>query len=84
VLLVLLVLLGFRDLPGRKAIKVTPAQQEMRVQMVPLVLPALMVPPVPLVLLALLALLALPVLPVLPGRPVQTGPPEKPPVEVVC
>jgi hypothetical protein len=84
VLLVLRVLPGFRDLPGRKAIKVTPAQQEMRVQLVPLVLPVLMVPPVPL---ALLALLVLPGRPGRPGRPVQTvqtGPPEKPPLEVVC
>jgi len=78
------VLPGFRDLPGRKGIKVTAAQQEMRVQQVPLVLPVLMAPMVPPVPLALLVLPVPPVLPVLAGRPVQTGPPEKPPVEMVC
>ena len=67
----------FRDLLGRRAIKVTPARKEMPAQLVPLVLPVLMAP------MVLPVLPELPVLPALPGRPVRTGPPEKlPPVLV--
>ena len=74
----------YRDLLGRRAIKVTPARKEMAARLVPQVLP---VPMAPMALLELLelpvlpelpVLSALPALPALPGRP---GPPEKlPPV----
>ena len=65
----------YRDLLGRRAIKVTPARKEMPARLVPQVLPVLMAP------MALLELPVLPELPALPGRP---GPPEKPPVGVAC
>ena len=71
----------FRDLLGRRAIKVIAAQQEMPAQLAPLVLPVLTVP---MELPELPELPVLPVLPVLPGQPVRTGPPEKPPEVVAC
>ena len=71
----------YRDLLGRRAIKVTPARKEMPARLVPQVLPVLMAPMALLeraVLPELPVLSALPALPALPGRP---GPPEKlPPV----
>ena len=77
----------FRDLLGRRAIKVTPARKELPAQLVPLVplvLPVLMAPMVLPVLPVLPGLPELPVLPALPGRPVRTGPPEKLPAVVVA
>ena len=71
----------FRDLLGRRAIKVTPARKEMSAQLAPLVLPVLMAP---LALAELPGLAELPVLPALLGRPVRTGPPEKLPPVVVA
>ncbi len=71
----------FRDLPGRKAIKVTPAGKEMLAPLAPLALPVLMAPMVLPDLPDLPVLLALPVL---PDRPVRTGPPKKPPVVAAC
>ena len=74
----------YRDLLGRRAVKVTPARKEMPARLVPQVLPVLMAPmellelPVLPELTVLPVLPALPALPALPGRP---GPPEKlPPV----
>ena len=74
----------FRDLLGRKAIKVTPARKEMPAQLVPLVLPVLMAPMALPELPVLPELPELPVLPALPGRPVRTGPPEMQPPVVVA
>ena len=71
----------FRDLLGRRAIKVTPAGKEMPAQLVPLVLPVLMAP---MVLPELPGLPELPVLLALLGRPVRTGSPEKLPPVVVA
>ena len=76
-LLELSVLPEYRDLLGRRAIKVTPARKEMPARLVPQVLPVLMAPMALLelaVLSELPVLSALPALPALPGRP---GPPEK-------
>ena len=64
----------YRDLPGRRAIKVTPARKEMPVRLVPQVLPVLMAP---MALLELAVLPELPVLPALPALPALPGPPEK-------
>ena len=74
-------LLEFREVLGRRAIKVTPARKEMPAQLVPPVLPVLMAP---MVLPELPGLPELPALPALPGRPVRTGPPEKLPPVVVA
>ena len=71
----------FRDVLGRRAIKVTPARKEMSAQLAPLVLPVLMAP---MVLPELPGLPERPVLPALPGRPVRTGPREKLPPVVVA
>ena len=74
----------FRDVLGRRAIKVTPARKEMPAQLVPLVLPVLMAPMALPELPVLPELPELPVLPALAGRPVRTGPPEKLPPVVVA
>ena len=68
----------YRDLLGRRVVKVTPARKEMPARLVPQVLPVLMAP---MALLELPVLRELPVLPALPALPGRPGPPEKlPPV----
>jgi hypothetical protein len=80
-LLELAALPEYRDLLGRRAIKVIPARKEMPARLVPQVLPVLMAPMAPMAPMALLEGPVLPELPVLPALPALPGPPEKlPPV----
>jgi hypothetical protein len=67
----------YRDLLGRRAIKVTPARKEVPARLVPQVLPVLMAPMAPMALLELPVLPELPVLSALPALPALPGPPEK-------